>query len=199
MVLQCPGWRRDGGDGRAGPMVTEETRLIGLTSRRGPGQAWNKRPSPFEGSAVLFRGCGVSTVREWAAQCHGADTRLAAQCRTVAGMASPGELAEQRRDMIPKRVRGTAQRGSVFDPCACKCQNVKCPCRGSRCGGGEPVRASSEAEPHPRGRAALERGGDSLARRCAPQAKRSFARGWLGRLFWWAAGATRAVGPVAGP
>jgi hypothetical protein len=31
--------------------------------------------------------------------------------------------------------------------------------------------------------------------RCAPRAKRSFARGWLGQLFWWATGATKAVGP----
>jgi hypothetical protein len=36
------------------------------------------------------------------------------------------------------------------------------------------VRASSEVEPHPRGRPALERGGDSLAWRCAPRAKRRF-------------------------
>jgi hypothetical protein len=49
MALQCPGWRRDGGDARAGQMVTEETRLTGPTSRRGPGQARNRRPSPFRG------------------------------------------------------------------------------------------------------------------------------------------------------
>jgi hypothetical protein len=67
MALQCPGWRRDGGDGRAGSTVMEEARPTGLTSRRGPGQAWNRRPPPFEGSAVLFRGCGASVVREWAA------------------------------------------------------------------------------------------------------------------------------------
>jgi hypothetical protein len=57
----------------------------------------------FEGSAVLFRGCSVRAVREWAAQCHGADTGLTAQCRTMAGMASPEGLAKQRRDMIPRR------------------------------------------------------------------------------------------------
>jgi hypothetical protein len=50
----------------------------------------------------------VSAVREWVAQCHGADTGLTAQCRTVVGMASPGGFAEQRRDMIPRHVRGTA-------------------------------------------------------------------------------------------
>jgi hypothetical protein len=64
--------------------------------------------TPFEGSAVLFRGCGARAVLEWVAQCHGADTGLTAQYRTVAGMASPGGLAEQRRDMIPRRVRGVA-------------------------------------------------------------------------------------------
>jgi hypothetical protein len=42
----------------------------------------------------------MSAVRKWVAQCHGADTSLSAQCRTVAGMASPGGLAEQRWDMI---------------------------------------------------------------------------------------------------
>jgi hypothetical protein len=37
MALQCLGCHRDGGDGCIGPMATEETRLIGLTSRRGSG------------------------------------------------------------------------------------------------------------------------------------------------------------------
>jgi hypothetical protein len=131
----------------------------------------------FEGSAVLFRGCSASAVREWAAQCHGADTGLAAQCRTVAGMASPGELAEQRQDMIPRRVRGTARRGFVFDPGACKCQSIKCPYGGIMYGGGEPVRASSEVESHPRGRPALERGGTSPEGAADPRARRSLTRG----------------------
>jgi hypothetical protein len=91
MALQCPGWRRDGGDGRTGLVVTEGTRP---TSRRGPVRARNRHPSPFEGSAVLFRGCGAPAVQEWVAQCRGADTGLTAQCRTVAGMTSPGGLAE---------------------------------------------------------------------------------------------------------
>jgi putative intracellular protease/amidase len=45
----------------------------------------------------------MQAIRQWAAQCHGADTGLTAQCRTVAGMASPGGLVKQRRDMIPRR------------------------------------------------------------------------------------------------
>jgi hypothetical protein len=62
---------------------------------------------PLEGSSVLLQGCCTPAVREWAAQSLRGDPGLTAQCRTVAGMASPGELAEQRRDMIPRRVRGT--------------------------------------------------------------------------------------------
>jgi hypothetical protein len=50
----------------------------------------------------------VSAIREWVAQCHGADPDLTAQCRTVVGMDSPGGLAEQRQDMIPRRVKGMA-------------------------------------------------------------------------------------------
>jgi hypothetical protein len=82
----------------------------------------------------------------------------------------------------------------------CRCQSIKCPGRGSRYGGGELVGASSEAdltrggvqpaseadltrggvqpsseaEPYPRGRPALERGGVSLARRCAPSSEVEF-------------------------
>jgi hypothetical protein len=43
-------------------------------------------------------------VREWAVQCNGTNTGHAAQRRTMAGMTSPGELAEQRRSVIPRRV-----------------------------------------------------------------------------------------------
>jgi hypothetical protein len=99
MALQCPGWRCGGGDGRTGLMVTEGTRP---TSRHGPVRVQNGRSSPFEGSTVLFRGCGAP-----AAQCRGADSGLTAQYRIVAGMASLGGLAEQRRGVIPRRVRGT--------------------------------------------------------------------------------------------
>jgi hypothetical protein len=53
----------------------------------------------------------VRAVREWAAQCHGDDTSLTAQCRAVAGMASPGGLAKQRRDMIPRRCQWVGMAG----------------------------------------------------------------------------------------
>jgi hypothetical protein len=58
---------------------------------------------PFEGFAVLFRGCGVLAVREWVVQCRGVVAGHAAQRRTMAGMAAPRELAEQCRGMIPRR------------------------------------------------------------------------------------------------
>jgi hypothetical protein len=108
MVMQCPEWCRDGGDGRTGPTATEVTGSAGLTSRRSPGQAWNRRPSPFEGSTVLFRGCDASAVREWAAQCNGTAAGHAAQCRTVAGMASPGGVGgtASGRDSLACQGRG---------------------------------------------------------------------------------------------
>jgi hypothetical protein len=92
-------------------------------------------------------------------------------------MASPGGLAEQRRDTIPKRVRGAAWRGFVFDLDACMCQNIKCSGRGRSYEGGEPVRASSEAEPYPRGRPALERGGALPEGVSSPRVRRNLTRG----------------------
>jgi hypothetical protein len=167
-------------------MATEETRFTGPTSRRGPGRAWSRYP-PFKGSAVLLRGCCAPAVREWVAQCHGADPGFTAQCRIVAGMASPGGLAKQRRDMIPRHVRGAVVRGFVSDWGTYGCQSIKFPSRGSRYRGGEPVGASSEAEtrlrgrpaleqggPHPRGRLALERGRTSPEGAASPRARRGF-------------------------
>jgi hypothetical protein len=55
------------------------------------------RPGPL-------RGRGALAVQEWAAQCHGADTSLVAQSPQWHGWASPRELAEQRRGVIPRRV-----------------------------------------------------------------------------------------------
>jgi hypothetical protein len=49
MALQCLGLRRDSEDGRTGLMATEETRLTGPTSRRGPGRPRNRCLSPFRG------------------------------------------------------------------------------------------------------------------------------------------------------
>jgi hypothetical protein len=59
---------------------------------------------PFEGSAVLFRGCSAPAVQEWVVQCRGVVADHAAQRHTVAGMAALQELAEQCRGMIPRHV-----------------------------------------------------------------------------------------------
>jgi hypothetical protein len=66
-----------------------------------------------------------------------------------------------------------AWRGFVFDLGACMCQEIKDPGRGSRYGGGEPVRASSEADTHSRGRPAPKRAGDLLEGASSPRVRRS--------------------------
>jgi hypothetical protein len=77
--LQGRGWpHRTDSDGGGAP--------AGLTSRFDPAESREKgsrvQPAPL-------RGRGVLAVREWAAQCHGADTGLVAQFHTVAGMGFP--------------------------------------------------------------------------------------------------------------
>jgi hypothetical protein len=49
MVMQCPGWCWDGGDGRTGPMATEVTSPVGPASRRSPVRVWSSRPSSIRG------------------------------------------------------------------------------------------------------------------------------------------------------
>jgi hypothetical protein len=103
--MQWPGWRRGrrGWSHRADGERGDRSRWPDVTALSLHGCGVVVRLL-FEGSAVLFRGCGASAVWEWVAQCHGVVTDSAAQRCTVAGMASPGELAEQCRGMIPKRI-----------------------------------------------------------------------------------------------
>jgi hypothetical protein len=73
-------------------------------------------PILFEGSTVLFRGCGAPVVRGRVPQCHGVDTSLTAQHRIVAEMAAQRRgLAEQCRAGFPGGVRESAWRGFVLD------------------------------------------------------------------------------------
>jgi hypothetical protein len=78
VAQQGRGWpHRIDSDGDGAP--------AGLTSWFDPAESREK------GSRVPPppRGHGVLAVLEWAAQCHGADTGLAAQSPTVVGMGSP--------------------------------------------------------------------------------------------------------------
>jgi hypothetical protein len=79
MALQGRGWpHRTDSDGDGAP--------AGLTSRFDPAESREK------GSRVqpaALRGRGALAVREWAAQCHGADTGHVAQFPAVAGMGFP--------------------------------------------------------------------------------------------------------------
>jgi hypothetical protein len=121
---------------------------------------------PFEGSAVLLRGCCASVVREWVAQGHGADSGLTAKCCIVVGMASPGELAEQRRDMIPRRVRGTTCVDSSLTRAPAGVRTLNAPV-------GEQVRGQRACE-------GLERGGTSREEATSPRARRNLMRGATG-------------------
>jgi hypothetical protein len=95
VALQGRGWlHRTDSDGDGAP--------AGLTSRSDPAESREEgsrvRPAPL-------RGRGALAIQEWAAHCHGADTGLVAQSPQWRGWASPRELAEQRRGVIPRRVR----------------------------------------------------------------------------------------------
>jgi hypothetical protein len=79
VALQGQGWpHRTDSDGDGAP--------ADLTSRLDPAESREKgsrvQPAPL-------RGRGALAVREWAAQCHGADTGLVAQFSIVAGMGFP--------------------------------------------------------------------------------------------------------------
>jgi hypothetical protein len=92
-------WVRQGWSHRADGDGGDRSRRLDVTALSLHGRGVVVR-LPFEGSAVLFRGCGAPAVREWVAYCYGVVANPAAQRCIVAGMASPGELAEQCRGAI---------------------------------------------------------------------------------------------------
>jgi hypothetical protein len=104
MVMQCPGWCWDGGDGRTGPMATEVTGPAGLTSRRSPVRAWTSRSSSLRGLRrplsrvrhVGRTGVGGTVPRDYRRPCRTASHS--------GGDASPVELVEQCWGVIPRRV-----------------------------------------------------------------------------------------------
>jgi hypothetical protein len=163
MALQCPRWRCSGGDGRTGLMVTEGTRL---TSRHGPVRARNEHRPPSRVPSSSFEG---ATRHPYESGRHSV-TGLTPALPHNGGDGLTGELAEQRRGVISRHVRGTT--------CTYRCQSIKWLGRGSRYGGSMPAGASSEADltrggtgprarqaspegaPSPRARWNLARGGD---------------------------------------
>jgi hypothetical protein len=117
-------------------------------------------------------------------------------------MASPRELAKQRRGVIPRRVRVVAR------PCGVRALNARTCVREQVRGGVGKARvgALERSGPRPRGCSALERGGPCLRGGAEPSSEADFARGSVypsseadftrgasAVLSWRAAGATRVV------
>jgi hypothetical protein len=105
MALQCPGWRRGGGDGRTGLMVTEGTRP---TSWHGPVRVQNRRPSPsrvppssFEGAARRPYKSGWHSVAEltlvkgslWCLEGGGVNRITLKICKSLAADQGPDDPA----------------------------------------------------------------------------------------------------------
>jgi hypothetical protein len=195
MALQCPGWRHNGGDGRTGAEVTEKTHPAGLTSRHRPARAQGRHPYLFWGfRRPPSRGATWGPYESGRHSVTELTPALPHSSRTVPRMAAQGELAEQRRDMIPRRCQGAGVAGIRLWPmCSRRVRSFNA-LVGSGRGGRELCTASSEAEIRPRGCPALERGGVSVVRRRAPRARRRFARGVPRPTVWWAAEVAWAVG-----
>jgi hypothetical protein len=172
-------------------MATEVTGPAGPTSRRNPVRAWSSRPSSLRGlrrplsrvRRVDHMGVGGTVPRDRRWPCRTASNSGGDGLTGVVGGTVPG------RDSP-----GTSWHGFIFDLCACACQCIQCPCRGSRYGGSRPVRSlegvfssrsrrdlarggvqpPSEAESRLRGRPAPERGRASLEGVTSPRSRRSF-------------------------
>jgi hypothetical protein len=126
MVLQCSGWWHNGGDGRTGPEVTEETRSTGPMSRRHPARVQGCRPYLFRGFCrPLSRGV---TWRPYRSGRHSVTELTPAfphSSRTVPGMASQVGLAEHRRDMIPRQCQRVGRgEDSLLTQAPAACQSI---------------------------------------------------------------------------
>jgi hypothetical protein len=91
-------------DGHTGPELAEETRSTSPTSRCRPVRARGRHPYPFRGfHCPILRG---AACRPYGSRRHSVTELTPAfphSSPAVSGMAARGGLAEQRRDMIPKR------------------------------------------------------------------------------------------------
>jgi hypothetical protein len=83
MASRWRGWpHRTDGDWGDAPHWSDVTTLSWASVEQASVPFSRAPPSSVKGAAL--------DPYEWVAQCHGADTGLTAQCRVVAGMASPG-------------------------------------------------------------------------------------------------------------
>jgi hypothetical protein len=104
MALQWPGWKHNGGDGRTGPKMTEESCFPGLMSRCCPAWARGRRLYLFRGFRhPLSRGATWRPYRRGRHTVTVLTLALPHSPLPVPGMASQGGLVEQRHDMIPQR------------------------------------------------------------------------------------------------
>jgi hypothetical protein len=168
MVLQCSGWQYNGGDGRTGLELVEETNSTSPTSRRCPVRARGRCPYPFRGfRRPLSRG---AACRPYWSGWHSVTEFTPAfphSSPAVPGMAARrrgGGWRNSARIRFPGGVKGPAWRGFTFDLDARVVPEHLMLWSGERARG-------------PRARAVLERGGDSPEGTSSPRARRRFARG----------------------
>jgi hypothetical protein len=136
--------------------VTENTRPAGLTSRDRPARARGRHPYLFRRFPPSYLlGCDVGIVREWAAQCHGFDTGLAAQLPHGASRWNSAGIR------FPCGVRAPAWWGFASEP-------------GARVVSGHLMLWLREWARKPRALDGLERGGVSPEGASSPRARRSF-------------------------
>jgi hypothetical protein len=184
--MQWPGWRRDGGDGRTGPTVTEVTAPTGLMSRRSPVRAWSSRSSSLRGfrhpfSRVRHVGrTGVGGTVPWGC-CW--------PCRTASHSGGDGLAGGVGRAVPGAWFPGAPWHGFAFDWAPANVSALNPPIGGAGMGaaglrgprarrnlarGG--VQLSIETVPHSRGRPAPERGGVPPEGATGARARRNRAR-----------------------
>jgi hypothetical protein len=135
MLVQWPGWRCDGGDGRTGPMVTEVTAPTVLTSRRSPVRAWSSRSSSLRALCRPFLrlrrvGCtGVSGIvpRGCCWLCRTASHSGGDGLAGGVGGAVPGCDSQARRGMVSSLTRAPANVGALNPPVGGAGMEAVCP------------------------------------------------------------------------
>jgi hypothetical protein len=136
VALQYPGWWHSGGDGRTGPMATEEMRFIILTSWRHPGLALGRWSYAFRGChRPLSEGCNMEDRRGYATQCPGVTLAIPHSNGTAPGMAAQQRVGRIAPGSDPQVVSGGGRGGDLLlTQAPTVCQNIYSLCRESRRG-----------------------------------------------------------------